>query len=117
MRNIKKFQNPDGGIFPEDEEYYPIWLDGITVKPSGNRLTTRDDWNWANWREKQNEREQQASESVKRGIDRNGTPIAAGIYGLAAAPFAIDKSCNWSQIIIANRWGYSRCCSIGAIYL
>lgn len=90
MRNIKKFQNPDGGIFPEDEEYYPIWLDGITVKPSGNRLTTRDDWNWANWREKQNEREQQASESVRRGIDRNGTPIAAGIYGLAAAPFAIE---------------------------
>lgn len=74
----------------ENEEYYPIWLNGITVKPSGNRPTTRDDWNWANWRELQNEREQQAAESVRRAIDRNGTPIAAGIYGLTAAPFAIE---------------------------
>ena len=83
-----------GRLFDEggdtDEEYYPIWLDGITVKPSGNRPTTRDDWNWANWRELENERIQNAAESVRRGIDRNGTPIAAGIFGLAAAPFAIE---------------------------
>lgn len=94
--NARKWKHGDGGrLFAEggeedNEEYYPIWLDGVTVKPSGNRSTTRDDWNWANWRELQNEREQQAAESVRRGIDRNGTPIAAGIYGLAAAPFAIE---------------------------
>ena len=93
--NARKWKHEDGGyLFDEggetNEEYYPIWLDGVTVKPNGNRPTTRDDWNWANWRELQNEREQQAAESVRRGIDRNGTPIAAGIYGLAAAPFAIE---------------------------
>ena len=82
MKIIKKYL--DGGEIEER------WLDGITVKPAGNRPTTREDWNWANWRELQNKREQQAAESVRRGIDRNGTPIAAGIYALAAAPFAIE---------------------------
>lgn len=89
-RTLRKGGRIKAGYCEETEEYYPIWLDGITVKPSGNRPTTRDDWSWANWRELQNEREQQAAESVRRGIDKNGTPIAAGIYGLTAAPFAIE---------------------------
>lgn len=90
MKLVKKCQPGNTIDKQTNEEYYPIWLDGITVKPSGNRQTTRDDWNWANWRDKQNKREQQAAESVRRGIDRNGTPIAASIYGLMAAPFAVE---------------------------
>jgi len=43
MKIIKKYL--DGGEIEER------WLDGITVKPAGNRPTTREDWNWANWRE------------------------------------------------------------------
>ena len=89
--NLYDGESEDDQQMEIDEGYYPIWLDGITVKPSGNRPTTREDWAWANWREKQNEREVQAAENVRRAIDRNCTPIAAGIYGLMAAPFAVES--------------------------
>ena len=64
----QQYKQPDGTLSPNVNDQNPIWLNGVTATPNGNRNTTYDDW------QKTNELER-ASDIHARRVRQSTRPI------------------------------------------
>lgn len=92
-RNGGRIKAEDGEIY--DEPYFGGYLNGITVTPSGNRNTTRDDWYNADYQQKVEEKkrnERQQMYDFQDNIRKSTASVAPYATAALFAPYIISNA-------------------------
>ena len=118
----------DGTSEDSNQMYFGRYLDGVTVTPSGNRTTTRDDWYNALYHQKveeERQKEQQQMFALQEDIRKatnNAAPYVAGAMGIAALPAllpavttAIDAAGIYGSKALANPYVQAYFAGEGAV--